>query len=103
MEPKNKNSKLVLSIIIIVLAVIAVVLVLRMPKRSAMPSNPAPQGGITSQKLNMNAVCESALTYMTFPDGASADAFVAECKEGKHPEVIEHYKAQMSVGDSARI
>lgn len=54
-------------------------------------------------KLNINVVCESALSYMTFTDGASADAFVAECKEGKHPEVIEHYKAQMGLGDGAAI
>lgn len=58
----------------------------------------APQG-----KLDANAVCASALTYMTFPDAASADAFVAECKEGKHPEVFEHYKQQMGMGDGAAI
>jgi len=54
-------------------------------------------------KLNINVVCESALTYMSFPDGASADKFVSECKEGKHPEVIEHYKAQMNLGNGADI
>jgi hypothetical protein len=54
-------------------------------------------------KLNINVVCESALSYMTFPDAKSADAFVADCKEGKHPEVIEHYKAQMNLGDGATI
>jgi hypothetical protein len=40
---------------------------------------------------------------MTFSDGASADAFVAECKEGKHPEVIERFKADMNLGDGAAI
>jgi hypothetical protein len=54
-------------------------------------------------KLNINVVCESALVYMTFPDAASSDKFIAECKEGKHPEVIEHYRAQMGLGDGARI
>lgn len=54
-------------------------------------------------KLNINVVCESALSYMTFESGAAADAFVAECKEGKHPEVIGHYKAQMNLGDGAAI
>ncbi len=48
-------------------------------------------------RLNINVVCENALTYMTFPNGGEADKFVAECKEGKHPEVIEHYKAQMNL------
>lgn len=60
---------------------------------------PAPAQG----KLNINVVCEGALAYMTFPDAASADAFVADCKEGKHPEVIERYKAEMGLGDGAAI
>ena len=54
-------------------------------------------------KININAVCEGALAYMTFTDGAAADAFVTECKDGKHPEVIEQYKAQMGLGDGATI
>ena len=54
-------------------------------------------------KLNINVVCESVLSYMTFPDGASSEKFVAECKEGKHPEVIERYKAQMGLGDGKAI
>lgn len=56
-----------------------------------------------SAKLNIDAVCQGALAYMSFPDGAAADVFVAECKEGKHPEVIEQYKAQMNLGDGAAI
>jgi len=59
---------------------------------------PAAQG-----KLNINAVCEGALAYMTFTDGASADAFVSDCKEGKHPEVIERFKADMNLGAGAEI
>lgn len=55
---------------------------------------PAPTSG-ASAKINIAAVCEGALSYMTFPSGAAADTFVAECKEGKHPEVIERYKAQL--------
>lgn len=54
-------------------------------------------------KLDVRAVCESALMYMTFPDGAAAEAFVAECVEGKHPEVIERYKADNGLGDGAAI
>lgn len=54
-------------------------------------------------KINIDAVCEGALAYMTFTDGARADAFVAECKEGKHPEVIERYKADMNLGAGAAI
>ncbi len=62
------------------------------------PAPPAAQG-----KININAVCDGALAYMSFPDGESAATFVAECKEGKHPEVIEQYKAQMGLGDGAAI
>ncbi len=61
-------------------------------------SAPAVQG-----KINIDVVCEGALAYMSFPDGASADLFVKDCKEGKHPEVIEQYKKQMNLGDGAAI
>lgn len=54
-------------------------------------------------KLNIDAVCRGALAYMTFPDAASAEVFVEECKQGDHPEVIEQYKAQMNLGDGAAI
>lgn len=57
----------------------------------------------SNEKLNITAVCESALAYMTFSDSASAELFVSECKEGKHPEVIEQYKVQMGLGDGATI
>jgi len=54
-------------------------------------------------KLDINAICEGALAYMTFPDGKSAATFVRECKKGMHPEVIEHYKEQMNLGAGAAI
>lgn len=54
-------------------------------------------------KLNINAVCEGALAYTTFPDAASAETYVEECKDGKHPEVIQRYKADMNLGDGATI
>lgn len=56
-----------------------------------------------SGKIDINAVCEGALAYMSFPDAASAELFVSECKEGKHPEVIEKFKADMNVGAGAEI
>ena len=61
--------------------------------------NPAPAQG----KLNIDVVCDGVLAYMTFPDGESADIFVAECKEGKHPEVIEQYKKQMELCEGVEI
>lgn len=52
---------------------------------------------------NLNAACEGALAYMSFPDGASADAFVAECKDGKHPQVLQQYEAQMGSDTSVNL
>ncbi|OGC88443.1 hypothetical protein A2419_01720 [Candidatus Adlerbacteria bacterium RIFOXYC1_FULL_48_26] len=66
------------------------------PKTAATP--PGAQG-----KINVDTVCRGALAYMTFTDAASAEVFIAECKEGKHPEVIERYKAEMNLGDGAAI
>lgn len=57
----------------------------------------------TTTKLDINVICQEALAYMTFPDAKSADKFVAECKEGKHPEVIEAYKERMGLGTGAAI
>jgi|GEM_PF-1177757 len=54
-------------------------------------------------KINIDLVCEGALAYMSFPDEDSADQFVAECKEGEHPEVIERYKAEMNPSTEAEI
>jgi hypothetical protein len=54
-------------------------------------------------KLNINVVCEEALSYMTFENGKKADEFVVDCKEGKHPEVIERYKERMGLGDGKAI
>lgn len=48
-------------------------------------------------KLDINAVCEGALAYMTFEGGEAAAQFVADCKEGKHPEVVEQWKQQMGI------
>jgi hypothetical protein len=56
-----------------------------------------PQAASVNEKIDVATVCESALMYMTFPDGASADAFVAECINGEHPEVIERYKQETSM------
>ncbi len=63
-------------------------------------SEPTPTA---TSKINITEVCEGALAYMTFANGAEAEVFVAECKEGKHPEVIEQYKEQIGLGDGATI
>ena len=63
----------------------------------------APADTTSDAKTDINAVCEGALAYMTFENGAAAEAFVQECKNGEHPEVIEQYKAQMGLGAGATI
>lgn len=96
----NKNT-LIAIVILVVVAGAGLFFLPGLTKESTPQENAdttAEQG-----KLNIDVVCESALSYMTFTDGASADAFVAECKEGKHPEVIDHYKVQMGLGDGAAI
>ena len=56
----------------------------------------------SSAKLNIDVICQDALAYMSFPDAEAADTFVRECKEGKHPQVIERYKEEMNL-DGATI
>jgi len=58
--------------------------------------------GRPTAKIDVRVACESALMYTSFVDGAAAEAYVAECVEGKHPEVIERYINEMGV-DGATI
>jgi hypothetical protein len=60
-------------------------------------AEPALQQG----KLDVSAVCKNALAYMTFPDGETADKFVQDCIDGKYPDVIENYKAQLNQSGAA--
>lgn len=57
--------------------------------------------GVPQGKLDVRVVCEQALIYMTFPSSVEADAFVAECVDGKHPQVIESYIKQMGLDGAA--
>jgi hypothetical protein len=54
--------------------------------------DPMPQA-----KINVRVACESALMYTTFTDGDAAEAYVEECVDGKHPDVIERYISDMGV------
>ena len=63
----------------------------------------APADTTSDAKIDINAVCEGALAYMTFENGAAAEAFVQECKNGEHPEVIEQWKVQMGITDDRGI
>ncbi|MFA7302487.1 MAG: hypothetical protein WC030_01945 [Candidatus Paceibacterota bacterium] len=91
------NTKHILNILAVVAALLLAYLAFTRPAV-------APEDGAALQgKIDISAVCEGALAYMTFPDAASAEVFVAECKEGKRPEVIERYRAQLDLGDGAQI
>lgn len=59
-------------------------------------------GGTGAAKIDVRVACESALAYMSFPSGVEAEAFVAECVAGDHPEVIDRYISDMGL-DGARI
>lgn len=75
------------------------------PTPAAAPAIPKDQmvKTNTQAKLDIGAICDGALAYMTFPSGAEADVFVQDCKEGKHPEVIEQWKVQMGITDDRAI
>lgn len=54
-------------------------------------------------KIDVRVACESALMYTSFVDGAAADAYVAECIEGKHPDVIDRYIESLNLGEGVAI
>lgn len=57
----------------------------------------------SSSKLDINAICTGALAYMSFPSGAEADAWVAACVRGEHPEAIEQWKQMNGITDDRTI
>lgn len=71
------------------------------PSRSTEAETPTNSGA--QGKIDMNAVCDSALAYMSFKSGEEADAWVASCKRGERPEAIEQWKVQMGINDDRAI
>lgn len=61
------------------------------------------QNGTASQKIDINAICEGALAYMSFPSGAEAEAWVEACKRGEHPAAIEQWKEMNGITDDRAI
>ena len=51
-------------------------------------------------KIDIKVACESALVYMTFSSGEEADAFVADCIDGNHPDVIDRYINDMGLDEA---
>ena len=97
--------KRVLTIILVIIAVGAIYYVTSHNRAVAptIDTSKEVQNSAVQGKININEVCQGALMYMTFTDGAAAEKFVAECKEGKHPEVIERFKADLNLGAGAEI
>ena len=99
---KVMNTKVIVAILgVVVLAAIAYFAFTQ--PASAPSTTEQPTTSDSNAKIDINVVCEGALAYMSFPDGASAEAFVEECKGGKHSEVIEKYKADMNLGAGTAI
>jgi hypothetical protein len=57
----------------------------------------------SNAKINIDAICQGALAYMSFPSSVEAEAFVQECKDGKHPEVIAQWKKDNGITDDRAI
>ncbi len=95
------STKIIIISVVVVVVAAAFTLAFLFSSSGAIskPATDTAQSG----KINIVAVCEGALAYMSFPDGASADAFVQECIEGKHPEVIEQWKQQQGITDDRAI
>lgn len=62
-----------------------------------------PNDSGSNQKINLNAICDGALAYMTFPSSAEADVWVQECREGKHPEAVDQWKQRQGITDDRAI
>lgn len=90
--------KKIIIIVLVVAVLIGAYFFIRNEKSGTNSDTPNVSG-----KIDINYVCESSLAYMSFPNGDEAAKFVAECKEGKHPEVIEKYKTDMNLGAGAAI
>ena len=74
-----------------------------MPFSSPVTETETPTTNSSQGKININAICDGALAYMSFPNGAEAEAWVAACKRGEHPEAIEQWKQQNGITDDRAI
>jgi hypothetical protein len=95
---QTHNRTIFVIIAMIVAALLGIFAMQQLPSTGNSATSTPSEG-----KLNIHAICEAALVYMTFPDDVSAQKFISECQEGKHPEVIEKYKADMHIQNDAAI
>lgn len=61
------------------------------------PLTPPTETKAPAGKIDPRVACESALMYTTFETGEQADVFIAECVDGKYPEVINRYIESMEL------
>lgn len=59
--------------------------------------------GVSQNQINTDLACNQAISYMRFTDAKSLEVFMIDCKAGKHPEVIDTYRADMNLNDGANI
>lgn len=95
--------KQVIFVVAAILIIAGIYMYAQKPAQPATSEAPSEQSTGANAKIDINAVCDGALAYMSFTDGDAAAQFVAECKEGKHPEVIEKWKADMNISADAAI
>src|SRR3989338_4415071 len=97
-----QGMKTWLIVVVVGILIIAALGYFAFVQPAAAPTTESPTD-LGSAKLDINAICDGALAYMTFTDGAAAEVFVQACKEGKHPEVIEQWKVQMGITSEVAI
>ena len=56
-----------------------------------------------TSKLDIDTICTEAVAYMSFPNSVEADAWVAACVRGEHPEAIEEWKRMNGITDDRAI
>ena len=63
------------------------------------PEPEQPTNTNSQAKIDINAVCDGALAYMSFPNGTEAEAWVLACRRGEHPEAIDQWKQVNGITD----
>jgi hypothetical protein len=84
------------------------------PPTASQNANPSPYIGTPApgnignypepqNKINIDTICTESLAYMSFSNGAEADAWVTACKRGEHPEAIDQWKQMNGITDDRTI
>ncbi len=104
---------LLIGVLLIILSAVGYYFFFMMPA-TTLNSNPTPSIGTPApgnegnypepqSKLNIDVICTESLAYMSFQSGAEAEAWVAACKRGEHPEAIDQWKQMNGITDDRAI